>query len=466
MIYSAINIGPIVQTLDMARKPRELWAASFLFSHLMKCIYDTIKSENIEIISPAQPQEEVNQVGIYPDRIYAKGCIDAKNILVKALSDFYSDLYGMGGKGSNNPNLDYFNLMSATCETNKESEAIAQLNQKLDVMELCHFANDNNTSDSIYEIISKKGRSTLFEIGTGKMWFRIPDLSTIANTQSKKKEDMKSHHKYFCVVQADGDNVGKTVSHKDLEDGKVMEISKALVNFGLSATKLVKKFGGQPIYAGGDDLLFIAPVIGKEGEDIFCLLERIENEAFKDVEDIVSKQKLRNDGDVIHASLSFGVSISYNKHPLYEALEAARDLLFNKAKKVKEKKAIAWSLRKHSGGTFEAVFSLNNDELRKRFRELVKETVDNDIVSAVAHKIRENEGLVQIVLESNNSEGRLDALFEKILEFDEKKKNYFNAVKALMPVLYKTVGKEDFIQTLYTLLRTAKFIKGEELHDE
>ena len=39
MKYSAINIGPIISTLGMARKPRELWAASFLFSHLMKCIY-------------------------------------------------------------------------------------------------------------------------------------------------------------------------------------------------------------------------------------------------------------------------------------------------------------------------------------------------------------------------------------------------------------------------------------------
>jgi len=35
-----------------------------------------------------------------------------------------------------------------------------------------------------------------------------------------------------------------------------------------------------------------------------------------------------------------------------------------------------------------------------------------------------------------------------------------------MPTLFKTTGKKDYIQTLYSLLRTAKFIKGEELHDE
>lgn len=51
--YSAINIGPIISTLGIARKPRELWAASFLFSHLMKCIYAEAEQAKAVIISPA-----------------------------------------------------------------------------------------------------------------------------------------------------------------------------------------------------------------------------------------------------------------------------------------------------------------------------------------------------------------------------------------------------------------------------
>ena len=72
---------------------------------------------------------------------------------------------------------------------------------------------------------------------------------------------------------------------------------------------------------------------------------------------------------------------------------------------------------------------------------------------------------MDIVLESGKQE-RLDALFEKIMEFDKDKAGYFDAVKAIMPTLYDIVGKENYIQTLYSLLRTAKFIKGEDLHDE
>lgn len=466
--YSAINIGPIIATLGMARKPRELWAASFLFSHLMKCIYAEAEKAKAEIISPAKPIEDKNKVGIYPDRIYFKGEVDTKQLMGNAMWTFYEDLHGKGDRSSNNPDLNYFNLMSANCEADKDSLAIAELNRKLDILELCNFAADSDTAKTICQIISKKVFSSLFQLATGNDKFPIPELKVIANAQREEHPEIKekSHHRYFCVVQADGDNVGKTVSHQDLADGKVWEISTALVQFGLNATQLIEDFGGLPIYAGGDDLLFIAPVIGREGTHIFKLLDDIENLAFKGVKDIVDPLGLKDDkGSDIMASLSFGVSISYCKYPLYEALESARNLLFGKAKNIGQKKAVAWSLRKHSGGTFDATFSLRDENLKKQFEKLIEATSDSETVSAIAHKLRQNEALVDIVLESGE-QSRLNALFEKTLEFDKDKAGYFDAVKNIMPTLYEVVGRKDYIQTLYSLLRTAKFLKGEELHDE
>lgn len=468
MKYSAINIGPIIATLGMARKPRELWAASFLFSHLMKCIYAEAEKVNAVIISPAKPEIDKNKVGIYPDRIYIKGEADMKNIIREAIWTFYKELYNSGKRSSNNPDLDYFNVMSANCEEDKESAAIATLNQKLDVLELCNYAADKDAAQTIYNIILKKAFSSLFELATGEDKLPIPELEKIASIQRNGHPEIKekSHHRYFCIVQADGDNVGKTVSHKDLKDGEVLKISKELVKFGLEATKLIEEFGGLPIYAGGDDLLFIAPVIGKNGSHIFNLLDVIEKDAFKGVQEVVSNISLKDkDDNTIEASLSFGVSISYVKYPLYEALDTARNLLFGKAKNIKQKKAVAWSLRKHSGGTFDATFSLKNETLKEQFSNLVNATTDNDTVSAIAHKLRQEEALVDIVLASGNQE-RLNALFDKVLEFDKDKAGYFDAVKAIMPTLYQVVGKKDYIQTLYSLLRTAKFIKGEDLHDE
>jgi len=461
--YSAINIGPIIATLGMARKPRELWAASFLFSHLMKCIYGEAEKTGATIISPAKPKEDKNKVGIYPDRIYMKEEVDVKRVISEAVISFYYDLLG-----DKTLDLSYFNLMSTTCEADKESEAIATLNQQLDILELCNYATDGDAAQTIYDIISEKKDSPLFNLADGKYIKEIKSIEDIAGVQRKGQQEIKekSHHRYFCVVQADGDNVGKTVSHPSLNDGEVLEISKELVQFGLEATKLIDEFGGLPIYAGGDDLLFIAPVVGKNDKQIFQLLDDIENQAFKGVQDKVGKLGLKDkDGNLIKASLSFGVSITYYKYPLYEALESARNLLFGKAKGIRDKKAVAWSLRKHSGGTFEAAFSLKETELKTQFENLIAATTDKDTVSAIAHKLRQEEALVNIVLESNSAD-RLDALFEKVLEFDKDKAIYFNAVKAIMPTLFKTIGKKDYIQTLYGLLRTAKFIKGEELHDE
>jgi CRISPR-associated protein Cmr2 len=468
MKYTAINIGPIIATLGMARKPRELWAASFMFSHLMKCIYEEVEKTGKRIISPAKPSKDKNKVGIYPDRIYIEGGLDAKFVLSEAIASFYLDLYGKGSRNSNNPDLDYFNLMSASCEADKESKAIAILNQKLDVMEMCKYAADKDAAQTIYKIISKKVFSSLFQIATGDDKLPIPDLETIARRQldSIKETKMMSHHKYCCIVQADGDNVGKTVSHEGLENGNVFEISSALVDFGIKATSAIENFGGLPIYAGGDDLLFIAPVIGRDGTHIFNLLEDIENNAFKGVHDAVGKFKLKDDKcKDIEASLSFGVSMFYYKYPLYEALESARNLLFGVAKTNEKKKAIACNLRKHSGGAFNMTFSLKDGELKQMFADLINVTIDNDTVSAIAHKIRQHETLVNLALKSGN-QYRLNTLFEKVLEFDEDKERYFTAVKKLMQVLFKEIGEENYSQTLYSILRIAKFIKGEDLHDD
>lgn len=523
MKYTAINIGPIISTFGMARKPRELWAASYMFSHLMRCIYNAAENAKCDILSPAKPKTEKNKIGIYPDRIFFKGALP-EDLLKNARRVFCETT-----KISENCFQQYFNIMSATDEAKGDSDAIRKLNQHLDVLELCNYAADYDTVNAVRRLIARTNHSPLFalegnentfpfdvntlaEIATKQLhdknkeeWERIrsnarekeraaekmrkssieasqdsdsdnPDYSISINEDvfykgisqvDEFKAMLKSHHKYFCVVQADGDNVGKTVSHEKLKDGQVLEISTALVDFGIKASGLIEEFGGLPIYAGGDDLLFIAPVLGKDSSNIFDLLSKIEKEAFGKVREKVDEYKLLykdKDGNdkPVEASLSFGMSISYYKYPLYEAFETARNLLFGTAKAINDKKAVAWSLRKHSGGTFDAAFSLKAGNLQNAFTNLINETKPDTVVSAVAHKIREHEELVKNVVASKKQD-RLDSLFNNILEF--KDSGYFNSVKELMPILYEAVGENKYISTLYSILRTAKFIKGEDLHD-
>ena len=118
--YTAINIGPIISTFEMARKPRELWSASYLFSYLMRCIYEKVEKEKVTIISPQIPKELQklqNKIGIYPDRLFIKGELDVKTLLTNARKEFSENT-----ELTENQIEQYFNLMSVTCEENQNQK--------------------------------------------------------------------------------------------------------------------------------------------------------------------------------------------------------------------------------------------------------------------------------------------------------------------------------------------------------
>lgn len=524
--YTAINIGPIVSTIQMARRPRELWAASYLFSHLMKCIMKSIPQRE-DIISPFYNEGMIDKklgVGLYPDRLFVKGSI-SYNTIQTAIQEV-ADSVGLS--------KDYFHVMVITEDCGGDSEAIHELNRKLDYLELCSIATHSVTEDSVLQLIKKKWSSPLFQEAFKNEKYNVKMLSEYASAQLAANDDiqkdweeaknkakveemtlelipeefreyfkdegdfykhlkqkigkrLKSHHKYICIVQADGDNMGSTVSHKQLNEGKVKEISEALFHFGVDAKDKIENYGGLPIYAGGDDLLFIAPVVGKtkredgRWENILDLLEALNDKSFRGVSEVVKTCNLKKDGKLIEASLSFGVSITYYKYPLYEALESARKLLFEKAKNVEGKNAIALDWRKHSGSTFSMSFSKTNPELVSKFEAVIKQSqVEETLVSAVAHKIRNNEGLLKLWMgtEESTFTERNKAFFEKYMEYDSDKTDneslYKRSALDLLNELYKTKvnlqmsEKQEnenisgIIKTMYAMLRMAKFINGEE----
>ena len=67
--------------------------------------------------------------------------------------------------------------------------------------------------------------------------------------------------------------MGKIVS--SISADNVLKVSDALLEYGKKACEKIKSYGGLPIYAGGDDLLFIAPVNGKNN-NIFGLIDEID----------------------------------------------------------------------------------------------------------------------------------------------------------------------------------------------
>ena len=491
MKYTAINIGPVIKTISLARRPRELWAASYLFSYLMRCIIDQVPKDKCVVVAPIYDPDSDKKVGLYPDRLFLRheeGVDDIKpnDILERAWGAFNEKLH---------LTKDYFNLMYVTMDIDsaKDSIAIGDLNNMLDLLELCVYASNTHKDgkdslETVMALITERTNSELFKVAFGQNHMQMETLAEIAAAQLNKESysneweeftrkcvletldedpysplkslsEYKSYHRYFCVVQADGDNMGSTITSEHISDGVVKSISEALWRYGLEANSLITEFGGRPIYAGGDDLLFIAPVVGKNGTNIFDLATEIEKK-FQPVVDIVPKDLLSKSGKT--PSLSFGISISYYKSPLYEALESARECLFTIAKRGNIKHKVAWNLKKHSGETFDAVYSKADSDLDVAFMNLIENTVDGQTVSAVSHKLKANWALLQKCVGSTS---RLDAFFKTTLDAPNASP-YFKAVKDLIFHLHHAHEINDLSETLYTLLRTAKFIKGEDAKDE
>ena len=499
MKYLAISIGPIIKTFSMSRKSKEYWSASYMFSYLMQCILNVLTKETkLKLVSPFYKDGEVfdKSVGLFPDRAFFKVTddIDIISLLRTAKEQFVKNT-----KFTEIPELNkkiadsYFRIMHLSGEYNSCGEAILELNKALDRIEL----NQTTwTPDDYYAIFSylrtANNECPLYRIAFETDYNKIPTLETIAKGEANEKpssgakEINFSYQRYICIVQADGDSMGTIVSSFDNES-ELLNFSKQLIGYGQEACKKISAFGGLPIYAGGDDLLFIAPVCGKEGNTIFDLIEEIDEQYNKQIQKIVEERDITIEKDgkkiKVKTSMSYGISIIYYKYPLYEAWEIARNMLFGVAKKqVDGKNAIALNLRKNSGSDFRLMISKSGGEY-PLLKSLIDLTLGESLVSSVAHKVRANEPLLSTFDKANLS-SRLKAFFDKIIDIEDKSVNvqsYIGKTREILELIMnnyigkKTVKADDSteksatqqaIELFYSVLRVAKFIKGEEVKDE
>lgn len=465
MKYTGINIGPILKTFSMVRKPKELWAASYMFSYLMKCIIDKLKENNIEIISPAKLSSNADKtIGLYPDRVFVKGNVK-QGLLDDSFIQFAANLALDIQK-----TRPYFNIMSITIDADENTDVVMKLNRLLDRMELCNLESDEKARETVFEYL--RGNLVPMQNVTGKK-FKNHSIETIASYDifdgDNKKNDKTD--KYICIVQADGDNMGMVVSA--CPEPLVAELSKKLLSFGQACCQSIRDYGGLPIYAGGDDLLFLAPVLTSEGS-IFDLIESLDKH-YKKVQQYVDKE-LQVD---CQTSMSYGISMTYHKYPLYEALAKAQETLFVTAKNIKGKNAVAWVLQKHSGSSFKAAMSKNMSDLYAALKGVINATENEKLVSAVSHKIRHNEVLLSLwldVVDGRIVKQRIDNFFEKIIDVEGKGEEaikYMDAVKELLLAVYRNADKlssqtdrlkkmKELTNIVYGMLRTAKFVKGKE----
>ncbi|EHI76526.1 CRISPR-associated protein, Cmr2 family [Streptococcus sp. oral taxon 058 str. F0407] len=455
MQYVGITIGPIFKTIGEAISPAGLWFGSYFFSTVTKKLCEKlVEIPEVKIFSPfyssnsnQNPQED--GIGRYHDRILfldndSTLTSEGLETIISKVKEEMTEKFGKFNTKEirdfvdNYLRIDFVILDEKTMngiieKREKEGEdgnniAII-LNDALDALELM-AAGKGRTDKNLFApfFAGKKDNRNVYIKGSElftdtKLNSQLltsysdhaSELKSIEDIAlSRKKEENSSDRspdgevaptrtEYYAVVNSDGDKVGTLLRAlcKDVEiseqSDRINSFSKACLKYAGEAAELVGKYGGMTIYAGGDDLLFIAPV-----HSLFALCQKL-NELFIDT---LSKS-IKELKEEVKISLSFGIAIQYVKYPLYEALERARVQLY-KAKESCGKRPngseisggnrLGIELVKHSGKTVQLM--IENEKLDV-IDGLIKyrATTNDQALESVLYNLQDTEIIFKLLFE-------------------------------------------------------------------
>ena len=145
------------------------------------------------------------------------------------------------------------------------------------------------------------------------------------------KDDRKTPSTYYAVVVMDGDRMGQWLECRQ-ED-----ISAGLLRFGEALEEVARQHDGVLVYAGGDDVLALAPL--DEAVDFCLAVEQLYSEVFAEVRD----EQLGS------PTLSAAVVFAHMKAPLGAVLAEAHYVLDVVAKESCGRNAVAMEVFRNGG---------------------------------------------------------------------------------------------------------------------
>lgn len=288
--------------------------------------------------------------------------------------------------------------------------------------------------------------------------------------QAKVPEKLRRFHRYFAVVQADGDSLGKLAAGIP----EPAELSERLFEFVREGEKLVQQYGGLPIFMGGDDLLAFLPVY-YQGRTVVDFAQELSQIYKKTVDQGAGK-----------TSLSVGLNIAYYKFPLANALKRAGELLFGDAKAKKDSLAIC--LTQHSGAETrfclklgEKAFALFSDLIRNVLMGLSEQTREKPAQPGESEEtppaekgfklpggIRYNLGRFEAVLAEIPDKERLTAFFANNFDLETEHKRFQGGIAAAEDLfahyLFERPGEkpDQAVAQALKMLGFIRFLTGEE----
>ncbi len=489
-----ITIGPIIEVLSEVTKPVASWEASMFFSELCYKLCEKIardKSlEQLSIVAPyfdaASGNSEFSKawVGKYHDRIIfltESEPNEVKAILDRVIKEVKGEMYNLitlKGKTESQQSeemnylTEYLQIHYIIKELGDNKSPISVISHYLDSLELCRTIPRDNHSNPFVDLFQCKkslvnqhvSETGLYKNKSGAEQFQpsgekntVIDIEKIAGFKLKddcasgeagdKYNNCEKWKKYYAVVTADGDHMGQVI--KNLQDTTTTEFSKKCFEYNEKAAELINKYGGIVIYAGGDDLLFLAPVCstGQDNKNIFDLCKDINDQFNEAMSPIIEGMTLEN-----KLSVSFGISVQYYKFPLQEALKRSRNLLEDYAKNNRRilkgindgakdniaRNNITFRLQKHSGQSIcfgvktNKVDIINNLlTVSNKADEQIPDKTDmgEEVLHSILYKIALNWTTL-VVADNNRNELNYTEVWKNIFDniSQQKFENYINKV--------------------------------------
>lgn len=529
--YLALTIGPIYETITYAKKTREVWAGSYIFSYFMRnLIAELIEDEQVKFLLPYANKTIVKksfEVGIFHDRFIAISMLNKDEIEKKIKYAFKESLISVeklifdsdSSKQFSSDEIQealaHYFQSSYLVATQEELDNIGKENiifaidSILDSMELQQSFSFENLS-KIYpkKVQDKEGKTQIslntlvnpiaqlqFEANTLKEAIKneyadkglnpylkfksIPEIAFANGIKDKYSNmdnpdnydevyasynNLKPYHKYYVVINADGDSIGKLIrdTYDKENPSSITSVSENIYKYivdgddddSLPLVELFEEYGGMLVYAGGDDLLGFAPLFGKNDKSVFELLETL------------SARFKHYLGEEV--SLSFGLSIRYYKSPMIESINHAGYMLFDKAKKHNTKErsgSIALSLTKHSGQSYDTTFFHSDDTYKAYIALLTNELKEEALPHNIQYALKRFEAIIIDIYANYSlmSKQRIDALFENLVKdssHTDKAKKALDRLKAYIHLVKPS--NSDVFEKFISQLAIIKFLRGDK----
>lgn len=527
--YLALTIGPIYRTFDQCKRTRSVWASSFFFSWFIKQIAKRSAQAGFNILLPhhdaANPHQSQYGSGLYADRIYfepsGKTTNDLQEIVNEIIAEIANDIVAENSENVNEYLHQYLNIHIVEKEIDENAQVLHKLNEALDQQELKQnfpFENENNPLLQYFDrkltdesILVKDA----FGGGNGLRFRSIPEIATASLersfpneykeliTQTFKnidldfidalenmdalKKSLKPHHKYYAVLYADGDNIGALLNQISGDFGKLKDFSFQLFQFGKGAEKIIHQYGGSAVYLGGEDILAFLPMacISEDKTEnqtitntIFNVIDQLDVLFAETIGELAKKE------NVNEPTLTYGVNISYIKHPLKESMKKAHQLMDevkhgmyeSGEKKFPCKNAVGFRLQKHSGQYMECFYEKSKTGSWNEVKSFVEKYSKNahqgnaelgnaDLLSGVIHRLKDD-----LFFETFAAAARAKRLvpffenfFNEYIHRQIEKKEFIDGVKTLSEKIFSDYpDNQNCRDVLFTTMRYVHFINSDK----